>query len=138
MKWKWKLDNDSIGKAVAQAEKEAEKVGVEGEQRLRFALSLEESLLICRERCGENATVSLRMVQRGRQLNVEIVLPTAFTGVFAREDSPLTVLLNEWESVTRNGKKCRIYTLELERTRGDLLRLSGNTRSPTSGGLYWA
>ena len=59
MKWKWKLDNDSIGKAVAQAEKEAEKAGVEGEQRLRFALSLEESLLICRERCGENATVSL-------------------------------------------------------------------------------
>ena len=30
MKWKWKLDNDSIGKAVAQAEKEAEKVGMEG------------------------------------------------------------------------------------------------------------
>ena len=122
MKWKWKLDNDSIGKAVAQAEKEAEKVGVEGGQRLRFALSLEESLLICRERCGEEATVSLRMVQRGRQLNVEIVLPTGFTGAFAREDSPLTDLLNEWESATRNGKACRIYTFELERTRGDLLR----------------
>ena len=93
MKWKGILANDSIGKAVAQAEREAEKVGVEGGQRLRFALSLEESLLICRERCGEDATVSLRMAQRGRQLNVEIVLPTGFTGAFAREDSPLTDLL---------------------------------------------
>ena len=122
MIWKGKLDNDSIGKAVAQAEKEAEKLGVEGGQRLRFALSLEESLLICRERCGEDAAVTLRMFRRGRRLNVALVLPTAFTGAFAREDSPLTDLLDGWESATRNGKKCRVYALALERTRGDLLR----------------
>ena len=59
MKWKGSLDNDSIGKAVAQAEKEAEKAGIEGEQRLRFTLSLEETLLICKEQCGQSAFFSL-------------------------------------------------------------------------------
>ena len=96
MKWKGSLDNDSIGKAVAQAEKEAEKAGIEGEQRLRFTLSLEETLLICKEQCGQSAFFSLRMKQRGRQLTAELILPTELPGRFSREDSPIADLLNEW------------------------------------------
>jgi len=122
MKWKGKLKGDGIGQAVAQAEREAEKFGAEGGERLRFALSLEETLLICREKCGEDAEVSLRMLRRGRRLEAELVLPAAFTGPFSAGDSPLKDLLNEWKSATRRGKSCRVYALTLERTRGDLLR----------------
>ena len=55
MKWKGSLDNAGISKAVALAEQETEKNGVEEEQRIRFALSLEETLLICRDGWGESA-----------------------------------------------------------------------------------
>lgn len=122
MKWKGSLDNDSIGKAVAQAEKEAEKAGIEGEQRLRFTLSLEETLLICKEQCGQSAVFSLRMKQRGRQLTAELILPAELPARFSREDSPIADLLNEWESEARKGKTRRVYTFLLERTRGDLFR----------------
>ena len=122
MKWKGSLDNDSIGKAVAQAEKEAEKAGIEGEQRLRFTLSLEETLLICKEQCGQSAFFSLRMKQRGRQLTAELILPTELPGRFSREDSPIADLLNEWKCETRKGKTRRVYSFLLERTRGDLFR----------------
>ena len=122
MKWKGSLDNDSISKAVAQAEKEAEKAGIEGEQRLRFTLSLEETLLICKERCGESAVFSQRMKQRGRQLTAELILPAELPGKFSGEDSPIADLLNEWESETRKGQTRRVYSFLLERTRGDLFR----------------
>ena len=122
MKWKGSLDNDSIGKAVAQAEKETEKAGIEGEQRLRFTLSLEETLLICKEQCGKSAVFSLRMKQRGRQLSAELILPAELPGKFSREDSPIADLLNEWKCETRKGKTRRVYSFLLERTRGDLFR----------------
>lgn len=122
MKWKGSLDNDSIGKAVAQAEKEAEKASIEGEQRLRFTLSLEETLLICKERCGESAVFSLRMKQRGRRLTAELILPAEITGRFSGEDSLIADLLNEWESEMRKGNTRRVYSIPLERTRGDLFR----------------
>lgn len=122
MKWKGSLDNDSIGKAVAQAEKETEKAGIEGEQRLRFTLSLEETLLICKEQCGKSAVFSLRMKQRGRQLSAELILPAELPGKFSREDSPIADLLNEWKCETRKGQTRRVYSFLLERTRGDLFR----------------
>ena len=122
MKWKEKLDNQSIGKTVARAEHEAEKYGIEGESRLRFRLSLEETLLICRERCGESASVSLDMHQRGRQVIVRLTLPAGFSGEFSEADSPLSHLLEEWKSESRNGSVVRVYTFHLERTRGDLFR----------------
>lgn len=122
MKWKGNLDNDSIGKAVAQAEKEAEKAGIEGEQRLRFTLSLEETLLICKERCGKSAVFSLQMKQQGRQLSAELILPAELPGKFSREDSPIADLLNEWKCETRKGQTRRVYSFLLERTRGDLFR----------------
>ncbi|MBQ9631577.1 MAG: hypothetical protein IJV04_01485, partial [Lachnospiraceae bacterium] len=111
MKWKGSLDNDSIGKAVAQAEKEAEKASIEGEQRLRFTLSLEETLLICKERCGESAVFSLRMKQRGRRLTAELILPAEITGRFSGEDSLIADLLNEWESETRKGNTRWVYSI---------------------------
>ena len=39
MKWKGKADSRGISKAVNLAEKEAERYGVEEEQRIRFSLS---------------------------------------------------------------------------------------------------
>ena len=40
MKWKGKADSRGISKAVNLAEKEAERYGVEEEQRIRFSLSI--------------------------------------------------------------------------------------------------
>ncbi len=80
MKWKGTLDNASISRAVAQAESEAERYGIEEEQRIRFSLSLEETLLLWRERCTESAAVSLEMKRKGKQLTARLILPEEFTG----------------------------------------------------------
>ena len=122
MKWKIKMGNADIGKAVAQAEQEIEKYGIEEEQRLRFSLSLEEMLLVCRERFGESVSVSLQIKRHGRSLVAMLNLPNGFSGKFTKEDSPLADLLNEWESKSEKGKTCLFYTFRLEKTRIDLLR----------------
>ena len=122
MKWKGNLKADSIGKAVALADREAEKVGTEGEKRLRIRLSLEETLLICRDLYGESAVVTLRMHRHERQMIMELTLPEESGGSFPTEDSPLAELLQEWKDDVRGGKACRIYTFPIEKNRRDLIR----------------
>jgi len=122
MKWKGRLDSASISKAVTQAEKEAERYGIEEEQRIRFALSLEETLILCRERCAESAVVSLEMKRKGKRLTARLRLPEGMDGSFSPEDSPLANLLDDWKSETRRGKNFRVRTFQLENTGGDLLR----------------
>ena len=122
MKWKGNLKADSIGKAVALADREAEKVGTEGERRLYIRLSLEETLLICRDLYGESAVVTLRMHRHERQMIMELTLPEESGGRFPTEDSPLAELLQEWKDDVRGGKACRIYTFPIEKNRRDLIR----------------
>ena len=122
MRWKGNLKAESIGKAVALAEREAEKVGTEGERRLRIRLSLEETLLICRDLYGESAVVTLRTRRRGRQMSLEVMLPAESGGKFPAEDSPLAELLRDWKDTVRQGRACRTYTFTIEKTRGDLIR----------------
>ena len=133
MKWKGSLDNAGISKAVALAEQETEKNGVEEGQRMRFALSLEETLLMCRDRWGESCAVSLQMKRRGRLLTASLYLPGELSGTISGESLPMAGLLNEWRSETRGGKICRIYTFRLENTQADLLRFVWKYTRPHKG-----
>lgn len=136
MRWAIKVDTAGISRVVELAEKEAEKYGVEEEQRLRFTLSLEELLLVCRERFGESAAVSLRMKRSGRRLAAELTLPEGLDGFFSRDDSPLAGLLNEWESRSGKGKSFRIWVFRLEKTRGDLMRFIWKYTRPHRGWFF--
>lgn len=122
MRWKGNPDNESIGKVVARAEQEAEKAGVEGGTRLRFRLSLEEILLRCREQFGEAAVLSLRMKKHGRKLTAELTLPAGESGIGAGGKSPLTGLLDDWETQSRHEIKFLVYTFVLKNTTADLFR----------------
>jgi len=136
MKWKGKADSRGISKAVNLAEKEAERYGVEDEQRIRFSLSLEETLLICRDRYGEMAGVSLRMRRRGRYLTAELILPESPDGTFDGVDTPMAGLLKDWKGERRRGQDRRIYTFRLENTRGDLLRFVWKYTRPHKGWFF--
>ncbi len=136
MKWKGKANSRGISKAVDLAEKEAERYGVEEEQRIRFSLSLEETLLICRDRYGETAEVSLRMRRRGRDLTAELILPESPAGAFDGADLPLAGLLKDWKGECRRGHYRRSYTFRLEKTRSDLLRFVWQYTRPHKGWFF--
>ena len=136
MKWKGKADSRGISKAVELAEKEAERYGVEEEQRIRFSLSLEETLLIFRDRYGETAGIFLRMKRRGRNLTAELILPESPDGAFDGADSPMAGLLKDWKDECRRGQYRRVYTLRLEKTRGDLLRFVWKYTRPHRGWFF--
>ena len=128
MRWRGALDNENINALVTRAEQEAEKAGTEGEQRLRFRLSLEEVLLRCREAHGESAAVSLRMKRSGRQLTARLMLHSAAGELPAGGDSPLSDLLSGWEQGP--GANSLLYTLRLENSKADLFRFAWRYTRP--------
>lgn len=128
MRWRGALDNENINALVTRAAQEAEKAGTEGEQRLRFRLSLEEVLLRCREAHGESAAVSLRMKRSGRQLTARLTLLSAAGELPAGGDSPLSDLLSGWEQGP--GANSLLYTLRLENSKADLFRFAWRYTRP--------
>ena len=58
------LHPEEISSAIEKASLELEREGVAPEQRLRFRLSLEENLLIYREKLGEETPFSLKCRKR--------------------------------------------------------------------------
>ncbi len=116
-----RLDKTGIEKMMDRSLRELEKSGVEGEERLRFQLALEELLIECREQYGETASATLRMKRKGRQLTTVLVTPRGYSAK-AGSDTPLSALLSNWKTGTLNGRTCRTYTLTVVQTRMDLLR----------------
>ena len=122
MRWTGSPDRESIAVIVDRAGTEAEKAGVEAEERSRFRLSLEELLLRCRDACGEAAEVTLATKKRGHHLTVELALPTGCSGLPAGDGSPLDTLVSEWKAGSRRGRNTLVYTFLLQNTTGDLFR----------------
>ena len=110
MRWTGSPDRESIAGIVDRAGTEAEKAGVEAEERSRFRLSLEELLLRCRDACGEAAEVTLAAKKRGHHLTVELALPTGCSGLPAGDGSPLDTLVSEWKAGSRRGMNTLVYT----------------------------
>ena len=116
------LNRTGINELMERSLKELEKAGVEGEERLRFQLSLEEILISCREHCGEDARVTLRMRRHGRELVAVLTLPAGCEEKEIYTESHLNALVNEWKTETRKGRTCRVYSVSVGLTRTDLLR----------------
>lgn len=126
MKTGGRLATNDIARALGEADRELERVGADGDDRLRFRLSAEEILLELRDEVGEAADFTISMRKKGGSELVELAVPACHADPLTGGSSPiLEKLLSGWEAAPswrgKGSGGAVVYLLPLPRSLiGDL------------------
>ena len=104
------LHPEEISSAIEKASLELEREGVAPEQRLRFRLSLEENLLIYREKLGEETPFSLKCRKRHGDMEATLTVTGA-------ECNPLTEKNPMHDRIAENLDELPVWSREAQENR---------------------
>ena len=123
------LNNISIEENLSVLQKELDRVGVTGDDKLRLMLSIEEILLGYQGHFGNDTTFTLLIKKKGGKIVAELTVPGERCDLLGDPDSLILIkVLHNWSNAPvwdhSNGTNRITYSIKLRNSLKDNLKFA--------------